>query len=129
AKRRRRGQTLRGSEAAAVLVDELMGVEPEIVRVGAEESLRVGRTGEDIEAILLERAKVFRADPRVALDLRQLEAATQTRLAKAAADLEHPRSSAQPVRKRAHGAKTQRASPRRCRRAGRRRRARARPAQ
>jgi hypothetical protein len=42
-------------EAAVVLVDERLRVEPEVVRVGAEKSLREGRPGEDVEPLLLER--------------------------------------------------------------------------
>src|SRR5262249_12973033 len=57
--------------------------------VGAEESLRVRRSGHVVESVLLERGQVTRADVRLALDVRQGEAPARARFAKAASDLEH----------------------------------------
>jgi hypothetical protein len=81
-------ELLLGGEAAVVFVDEPLRVEIEVVRIGAEEPLRVGSAGQDLEAFVLERPQVLGADTRLALDLRELELPTHPRLAKAAADLE-----------------------------------------
>ena len=62
-----------------------------MIRVGAEESLRIGRPGEDFEPLLLERHEVPRPDPSRPLDVGQLELLAHPRLTKAAADLEHVR--------------------------------------
>src|SRR3989442_1032438 len=83
---RRTSELLLRREPAVVFVDELLCVEPEVVRIRAEESFRVRRPGEDVEPLVLERRDVLRANVRVALDLRQLESVTQPRLTKSAAD-------------------------------------------
>ena len=44
------------------LLDEELGVEPELLGVGAQEALHVGRSREQAELLVLERAQVLRAD-------------------------------------------------------------------
>src|SRR4029450_8979260 len=83
-----RVELLLGGEAGVVLVDEALRVEVEVVRIGAEEPFRVGSARQDVEAFVLERPEVLGANPRIALDIRELELPTRPRLAKAAADLE-----------------------------------------
>ena len=72
-----------------VLIDEGLCLEPQVVRVRPEETLCVGRSREAVEPVFLERLQVLGPNPRLALDLGQLQLLTLTRLAKAAADLEH----------------------------------------
>jgi hypothetical protein len=80
---------LAGSEAGVVLVDEPLGVEAEVVRVGSEETPSVRGGGEAVEPLVFERLQELRPDPGVALDPRQLQLLTLACLAKTAADLEH----------------------------------------
>jgi hypothetical protein len=80
---------LGGSEVGVVLVDEPLGVEAEVVRVGSEETLGVRGGGEAVELLVFERPQELRPDPRVALDPGQLQILTLACLAKTAADLEH----------------------------------------
>jgi hypothetical protein len=78
------------SEARVVLVDEEISVESEVVRVRAEKSTGVGGAGNQVEALVLERLEIPRADVRIRVDLGELEAAANSRRAEAIADLEHP---------------------------------------
>ncbi len=55
--------------AGVELVDERLPVEAEVLRVGAQEALRVRRARQDVEILVLERADVARADRRLRLDL------------------------------------------------------------
>jgi hypothetical protein len=64
-------------------------IEAEVVGIGVEEPLRVDRSGEELEAFLLEGLQVAGADARLGGYLGQLEPATDSRLAKAGAELEH----------------------------------------
>src|SRR4030095_6045895 len=57
------------SEARVVLLDEQVGLKPEVVRVGAEKSTYVGRAGDQIEALVLERLEIPHANVRVSVDL------------------------------------------------------------
>ena len=72
-----------------VLVDEPLGIEAEVVRVGSEETPGVRGGGEAVELLLFERPQELRPDPRVVLNTGQLELLTLACLAKTAADLEH----------------------------------------
>jgi hypothetical protein len=87
--RRSRLRFLGGSEVGVVLIDEALCVEPEVVRVRPEETLCVRRSREAVKPFFLERLQIPGPNPRLALDLGQLQLLTLTRLAKAAADLEH----------------------------------------
>ena len=80
-------------EARAVLVDERLSVEAERLRIGAEEALDVRRRGQDVEALVLERAQVLRADLRARFELGKVELLAESRLAEAGADVEHERAS------------------------------------
>ena len=75
--------------ARVVLVDIELAVEPEELRVRAQEALDVGARGKHRELLFFERADVLRADLRRELDLRVVEALTDARFAEAVADLEH----------------------------------------
>ena len=74
---------------SVVLVDEPLGVEAEVVRVGSEETLGVRGGGHAVELLVFERPQELRPYPRVALDPLQLQLLTLACLAKTAADLEH----------------------------------------
>src|SRR5205807_2121585 len=90
-RRRGSGRLLERRKAQVVLVHEPLPVEPEVLRVRPQEPSRVRGRGQDVELLVLERAQVAGADPRVPLDLRQLELPARARLPQAAADLEHAR--------------------------------------
>jgi hypothetical protein len=75
--------------ARVVLVDVQLPVEPEELRIRAEEALDVRLRREDLELLVLDRADVLGADLRCELDLRILESLAHARLAQAVADLEH----------------------------------------
>ena len=60
-------------EAGVVLVDVELAVEPEVLGVRAEEALDVGLRGQQVEALVLERAQVLAADLRAVLDLGEVE--------------------------------------------------------
>jgi hypothetical protein len=87
--RRRSLWFLGGSEVGVVLVDEPLGVEAEVVRVGSEETLGVRGGGEAVELFVFERLQKLRPDPCVALDPGQIQLLKLACLAKTAADLEH----------------------------------------
>ena len=90
AARARRGDRLLGArEAGVVLVDVELAVEPEILRVRAQEPLHIRVAGEDLEALGLERLKVLSPDLRALFDAGEVQALTEPRLAQAVADLEH----------------------------------------
>jgi hypothetical protein len=80
---------LGGSEVSFVLIDGALCVGPEMIRVCPEETLGVRRSREAVESVFLERLQLLGPNPPLALDLGQLQLLTLTRLAKAAADLEH----------------------------------------
>jgi hypothetical protein len=89
-----------GDVARVVLVDVELAVEPEEVRVGAEEALDVGVRRQQLEALVLERAEVLAPDLRPLLEGREVHALADPGLAETAADLEHARDSLAPSRKR-----------------------------
>ena len=72
-----------------VLVDEPLGVEAKVVRVGSEETPGVRGGGEAVELLVFERLQELRPDPRVVLEPGQLQLLTLACLAKTAADLDH----------------------------------------
>jgi hypothetical protein len=74
--------------ARVVLVDEERPVEPEVLRVRAQEALDVRRTREDVELLLLQRAEVARTDLRLCLGLVEPETATFACLTECRSDLE-----------------------------------------
>ena len=76
-------------EARVVLVDVELAVEPEVLGVGAQESLDVGLRRQQLELLLLEGAQVLPADLRGELGLGEVDAPAQARLTEAVADLEH----------------------------------------
>ena len=86
---RDRGWFVGSREAAVVLIDEALSLEPQVVRICAKEALCVRLAGQQVEALVLERLQIARTDPRIPLDLRQLEPPARTRVTKAAADFEH----------------------------------------
>jgi len=53
----------------------------------------VGLAGKEVEALVLERLEIPRADVRIRLDLGKLDPAANPHFAEAAADLEHPYTS------------------------------------
>ena len=89
APRPHRDLVLADDEPGVVLVHVELPVEAERVGVGAEEALDVGVRREQLEALVLERAEVLRADLRRVLELREVEALAQARLPEAVSDLEH----------------------------------------
>ena len=93
ARRPARAAPRRRAEARVVLVDVELPVEPEPVRVGAQEALDVRLRREDVERLLLERAQVARPDLGRLLDVGELELLAVTGLAQAVSDLEHGRPS------------------------------------
>ena len=78
-----------GAEARVVLVHVELAVEPEVVRVRAQEALDVGLGRERVEALLLERAQVAGPDLRRLLELAELELLAETGFPQAVANLEH----------------------------------------
>jgi hypothetical protein len=78
------------SEARLVFVNEELPVEFEVVRVSVQKPPDVGIAGHKVEAFVLERLEIPRTDARLRLDLSKLDAAANSHLAEAAADLEHP---------------------------------------
>jgi hypothetical protein len=75
--------------ARVELVDVELPVEPQVVRVRAQEALDVRLGRKRLEVLLLEGAQVARPDLRCQLDLAQLEVLADASLAQAVADLEH----------------------------------------
>src|SRR6185436_10008844 len=71
------------------LFDVQLAVEPQVVRIGAQEAFDIGLPGQHVELLLLEGAQVLATNLRRLLDLRKVEALPQTSLAEAVADLEH----------------------------------------
>ena len=82
-------QLLRLLEAGAVLLHQQVGIEPEELRVGAQEGLHVGRAGQHDPLFVLERAQVLRADLRRLLDRRDVDLVADARLAQQRADVCH----------------------------------------
>jgi len=78
-----------GVEASVVLVDEELAVEAEVVGVGTEETLGVGRAREELEALVLERLQVARSDSCLRRHLAEFDPAANSRFAKGAPELEH----------------------------------------
>ncbi len=76
-------------EAGVVLVDVELAVEAEPLRVRPQEALDVRVARQRVELLLLESAKVPRSNLRLRLELRELEALADARVAQAVADLEH----------------------------------------
>src|SRR5215208_941995 len=70
------------------LVDQGVGVEAEVVRVGTEKALGVGRPWEDVPLLVLERLQVFPPDLRLTLDRVDVLAQARTSAAQHLADLE-----------------------------------------
>ena len=75
--------------ARVELVDVELAVEPEEVRVDAQEALDVGLRGKHLELLLFEGAQVLATNLRRLLDLREVEPLPQSSLAEAVSDLEH----------------------------------------
>ena len=84
-----RGFLFADEEARVVLVHVELAIEAQVLRVRAEKALDVGRSGELLELLLLERAQVLATDLRRLLELRELEPLAQARFTQAVADLEH----------------------------------------
>jgi hypothetical protein len=81
------------SEARLVLVDEELCVEPEVVRIRAQEPPSVSIARKEVEALVLERLEIPRANVRIGVDLGKLDPVANPRFAEAASDLEHPYTS------------------------------------
>ena len=77
--------------ARVVFVDVELSVEPEVVRVRAQEALDIGLGGKRVEAFLFERLQVPSPDLGRLLDVREFKLLPVARLAQAVADLEHGR--------------------------------------
>ena len=75
--------------ARVELVHVDLAVEAEVLRVRAEEAFDVRVAREQVEPLVLDRLQVLAADLGAALDLREVEALAEARLAQAGADLEH----------------------------------------
>src|SRR5213076_1176056 len=75
-------------EARVELVDIQLAVEPEVLRVRAQEALDVCLRGKQRELLVLERAQVLAADLRRELGLREVDPTTDPRLLEAVPDLE-----------------------------------------
>jgi hypothetical protein len=71
-----------------VLIDVQLPVEAEVLGVRAE-PLDVGRRGQGVERLVLERTEVLGADLRPLLQLGEVELLAQADLAEAVTDLEH----------------------------------------
>ena len=71
---------------APVLVDEGVGVEAELLRVGVEEAPHVGGAGERVPALLLHRDQVTGADLGPLGDLLEVEAEIASRVPESLAD-------------------------------------------
>src|SRR5256885_15981770 len=69
-----------------VLLHQELRVEPEILRVGAQERLDEGVAREQRELLVLERTQVLRADLRRGLDLRDVDLLAHPRFAQAFPD-------------------------------------------
>src|SRR5262249_3010043 len=78
-------------ESGVELVDVKLSVEAEVVGVRAEEALDVRLRRQKLEALLLERAEVLRADLRRLLGLDELHPAPDARFPKTVSDLEQAR--------------------------------------
>src|SRR5262249_45234909 len=76
-------------EAGLVLVEHQPPAEAEVLGVGAQEPLDVGRPRHDAELLLLERPQVLPPDLRRLLAVGDVQAAPQARLAEGVPDLEH----------------------------------------
>src|SRR5262249_36436654 len=76
-------------EARVVLVHGELPVEPQGLRVGAQEALDVRLRPEQARLVLPQRAEVLASDLRRLLGLGDLDPAALACLAEAAADLEH----------------------------------------
>ena len=61
--------------AGVELVDEQLAVQPQVLGIGAQEALGIGRPGQDVELLLFERPEVLSADRGVGLDLAECQAA------------------------------------------------------
>ena len=75
--------------ARVELVHVELAVEPEVVRVRAQEALDVRLGGQHLELLLFEGAQVLATNLRRLLDLREVEPLPQPSFAEAVADLEH----------------------------------------
>ena len=73
AARAERRVVLADREARVVLVDERLAVEAERLGVRAQEAAHVRGCGQDVEALVLERAEVLRPDLRPLLELGEVE--------------------------------------------------------
>ena len=75
--------------ADVVLVHVELSVEPQVVRVRAQEALDVRRPGQLVERLVLERAQILGTDLRALLELRERELLALTGFAEAVTDFEH----------------------------------------
>jgi hypothetical protein len=67
--------TRSGGANHVLLVDKEVSVEFEVVRVRAEQSTGIGGAGKEVEALVLERLEIPRADMRIRVDLGKLDPA------------------------------------------------------
>ena len=75
--------------ARAVLLDQLARVEPEVVRVGAQERLDERGPGQQVPLLVLERAQVLGPDLRRRFHLGDVDPVAHARLAQLVPDLRH----------------------------------------
>jgi hypothetical protein len=75
--------------APLVVIDELAGVEPEVLAIGPQEALDVHVAGEQSPFLVLDRAEVLGADLRARLDLVDVDLGAHPRLPQGGADFCH----------------------------------------
>src|SRR5262249_16040139 len=114
-----------GDKARVELVDVELAVETEVLGIGAQEALDIGRRRELVEALVLERAEVLDADLGSQLGLVEVGLPAHPGFAQAVPDLEHgamiaqrllpttPRAAARRTRVRARSPPRHTARPRR----------------
>src|SRR5712691_10612983 len=87
--RERGDRRLLWREAGIEIVDQGLRLETEVLRVGAEESLRIGCSRESVEPLLFERSEIAGSNLRGGLEVDELEASADPGLAQTGADLRH----------------------------------------
>src|SRR5215207_8340097 len=81
----------RALEPRPVLLHEVARVEPQVVRVRAQERLDERGPGQQVPLLVLERAQVLGPDLRRRLDVGDVDPVAHARLAQLVPDLRHPR--------------------------------------
>src|SRR5688500_3577245 len=77
--------------AQLVLLDEQLPVDPQVLRVRAQEALDESGAGQHLPLLVLDRAQVLRTDLRRRLDLGDVDPRAHPRLLQRGADVGHNR--------------------------------------